>query len=180
MNTKNLPILVGIFLPIVFILIISLVIFLPSLSIKPQYNFLYTGRNDYYNYDGGYKNNYKVENGKIALDPVPPLTDKNVIQKYKGDMAKIYLYDVKNNSSHEISFVEALKLNLDPGPSSPDGYTISYQYGHDGIFELFGSGDNTGWSIVKGRGKKTLIGLSSGSSYSRWYDGDLKFIGWVK
>ena len=37
---KNIPLLIGIALPIIFIFAISVIIFTPSLFIKPQYNFL--------------------------------------------------------------------------------------------------------------------------------------------
>jgi hypothetical protein len=177
MNTKNLPLIVGIALPILFILIISALVFLPSLSIKPQYNFLYTNQDDYYSYGQGYKNTYKVENGKIALEPLP-VPPKGELISYKSDSPKIYFYDFKNNSSHEITWKDALKLNLDPGPSSPDGYNVSYYYGNDGIFELFGSGNNSrGYFVSKGSAKKKLSGLLA-DNYS--YQGNFKFIGWVK
>ncbi len=176
MNTKNLPLIIGIALPIIFILIISVIIFTPSLSIKPSHNFIYTTENQYYyGYDQGYKNMYKIENGRVALEPLPVRPTPYV---YKGDMPTLYIYDVRTDSSHQISFSEAQSLSLDPGPSSPDGYTVSYQYGHDGIFELFGSNnDNNGYFVSKGNGKKKLSGLTSDIYRNQ---GNFKFIGWIK
>jgi hypothetical protein len=56
---------------------------------------------------------------------------------------------------------------------------VTYEYGHDGIFELFGSrNDNDGYFISKGNGKKKINGLSSDqySRYGRWFN----LIGWIK
>ncbi len=172
---KNLPLIIGIALPLVFVLIISLVIFLPSLSVKPQYNFIYT-TNDYYSYNQAYKNTFAIENNHIVLQPVSIRAGET----YVGTMPTLYLYDVKANNSHQISFDEAKNLTLDAGPSSPDGYTIKYQYNNEGIFELFGSNGNNdrGYFVTKNNGAKKLTGFPATDYY--WSDGSLKFIGWIK
>lgn len=95
MKTKHLPLIVGISLPIIFIVIISIVIFTPSLFIKPQHNFVYTTEDSYYAYNQEYQNIYKVENGRIVLEPVPPR--ENIVQTKISPT--LYLYDVKTNSS---------------------------------------------------------------------------------
>ncbi|KND49130.1 MAG: hypothetical protein AB198_02570 [Parcubacteria bacterium C7867-003] len=174
-TTKNWPLLIGIALPIIFILIISLVIFTPNLSIKPAHNFLYSNESPYYYYNDGYSNTFSVSNGKLVTTPVPAVNGV----KYKGDYPPIYLYDVKNNSTHQISVEEARNFYLDPGPSSPDGYTVEYKYSNSGIFELFGSGSReNGYVISKGNGVKRLNGLNSTDRY--YSSGNFKLIGWVK
>lgn len=175
--TKNIPLLIGITLPIVFILIISVVIFTPSLFIKPQYNFLYSNNDSYYyDYNNRYSNTYVVENNRLSLSPLPATAGVT----YKADNPPLYLYDVKNNSSHQVEWSEAKNFNIDPGPSSPDGYVVKYQYSNDGIFELFGSnGNQNGYVISKGNGSKKLNGLNS-NGYSYYNSGNFKFIGWVK
>jgi hypothetical protein len=178
MKNKNLPIIIGVALPLVFIVVISIIIFTPTLFVKPGFNFLYTTMDNYYGYNQGYKNTYKVVNNHIELEPIPLIEEYNKNIPYKAEAPTIYLYDVTNNSSHEISLEEAKKFFLDPGPSSPDGYSIKYQYGHDGIFELFGSNNNrNGYFIAKDSGAKKLEGLKS-DRY--WGSEDLKFIGWIK
>ncbi len=170
-------------LPLVFIIVISIVIFTPSLFIRPMHDFVYTEeRGDYYNRQ--YQNTYKVENDRIALDPIPVTTKEVIVYENgspKKELApKLYRYTVKTNSVRQIDFDEAKNLMLDPGPSSPDGYTISYQYGHSGIFELFGSnGNDNGYFISKGSGKKRLSGLV-GDNYRYSYQGNFKLIGWIK
>lgn len=174
--TKNIPLLVGITLPIVFILVISIIIFTPSLFIKPQYNFVYSNIDSYYyDYSSRYSHTYIVENNRISLSPLP-ITEGVT---YKGDKPPLYLYDVKSNSTHQIDWSDAINLNIDPGPSSPDGYIVKYQYSNGGIFELFGSNGNpSGYVISKGNGSKKLNGLYS-TSYS-YNSGNFKFIGWLK
>ena len=88
--TKNIPLLIGITLPIIFILIISVVIFTPSLFIKPQYNFLYSNNDSYY-YDYRYSNTYTVENNRLSLSPLPATSGVT----YKDGNPPLYLYDVK-------------------------------------------------------------------------------------
>lgn len=167
---KNIPLLVGIALPILFIVGISIAVFVPSIFINPQHNFIYTEENTYYGYGQGYRSTYKVENDRIVLEQLP-MRDKDT---YKGDAPTLYVYNIKTDTSHQISIDQADLLRIDPGPSSPDGYTVSYQYGHSGIFELFGSSsDSNGFFIAKDNGKKKLSGLIVNQ-------GNFKLIGWVK
>jgi hypothetical protein len=174
MKIKNLPLIIGIALPVVFILIISVVIFTPSFFIKPSHNFLYTVSDNYYGYDQAYRNTYNVEQNRIVLEAVPAKENWT----YKGDVPTLYLYEVRTNASHQITLDEAKGYVLDPGPSSPDGYTVAYQYSHNGVFELFGSNnDNSGYFISKGSGKKRLNGLT-GDRY--WNQGNFRLIGWIK
>ena len=174
--TKNIPLLVGITLPVVFIFIISIVIFTPSLFIKPQYNFLYSNDNSYYSYNQGYSNTYAVKDNHLSLNPLPTTTGVT----YKGDNPPLFLYNVKDNSIHQVDFNTAKDFVLDPGPSSPDGYTVEYKYSNEGIFGLFGGSSNNqnGYVISKGNGSKKLNGL--GSNGYNYYQGNFKFIGWVK
>jgi hypothetical protein len=174
MNNKNLPLIVGMVLPLFFIAVVSLVIFLPSISVKPEHNFIFSDEGDYYN--GGYKNFYKVKDGVLTLEPVSVgAYDKAY---YVKDYPKIFVYDVKKHTSKEITLEEAKKLDLDPGPSSVDGYNIVYEGGHYGIFEIFGSNDGArGYFIAKGNAKKKLSGLLR-DGYG--YNYNFKFIGWIK
>jgi hypothetical protein len=177
MKIKNLPLIVGISLPILLIAIVSLVIFIPSLSIKPQYSFIYIANDGFSDYDQFYKNTYVIENEQIALKPVP--TRKDVTFKLKGDSPILYFYDMKNNTSRKISLEEAQEYLVDAGPSSPDGYTVTYQYNTDGIFDLFGSRGNNGEYIIsKGRGSKKLTGLAF--TDQNYYQQNLTLVGWVK
>ena len=178
MKTKNLPLIIGITLPIVFIVIISIIIYIPALSIRPSYNFIYT-TNDDYAYNQVYRNTYNVVNGHIALqniDVKPPLTN----QVYKGDAPDLFFYDVKTNTATKITPDQAKAYTLDPGPTSPDGYTINYEYSNEGIFSLFGSNSrDSGYFIEKNSGRKRLDGLV-GQNGTYYYQGYVKILGWIK
>lgn len=171
---KNLPLLVGIALPLVFIGLIALFVFLPTTYIKPAHDFVYASVDGYYDYY--YVNTYNVENGQIALaSSTAPVPNPSYVQRIQ--MPDLFVYNVKDNSSHKITFEEAKKYTLDPGPTSPDGYNIQYDYSHDGIFEVFGSNNNSGYFIAKDKGQKRLTGLVS-DRY--WGQGNFKLIGWIK
>ncbi len=175
MNMKNLPLMVGIALPLLLIGGISLVIFGPSLSVKPVHDFIYTSDDDYYSYARDYQNSYRVVGGRITLEAVQPQLGYTPAKT----APPLYLYDVQTDTAHQITFEDALRYTLDPGPSSPDGYSITYQYGHDGIFELFGSSnEDNGYVISKGNGAKRLPGITGNGRYS--YDGRFKLIGWIQ
>ncbi len=178
MKSKHLPLIIGVALPVLFIIIISLVIFTPSLSVKPQHNFIYTTENPaYYSYNETYKNTYRVEGEKIVQVPIVYPAENPRLQDVK-DAATLYLYDVKANTSHQITLEEAAKYVVDPGPSSPDGYSVEYTYGHDGIFEIFGSNNsNDGYFISNGKGKKRLGGITN---YRYYGSGNFRLIAWIK
>jgi hypothetical protein len=144
---KNLPLITGIALPIIFIAAISIVVFASSLSIRPQHDFIYSLSSlDYYHQDAA--------------------------------STTLYLYDLRTNSSHQIASSDVSTYALDPGPSSPDGYTVQYEYNNDGLFDLFGSGGNdSGYFIEKGGAGKKLTGMAGTGTY---YQGDFKLVGWVK
>jgi hypothetical protein len=171
---KHLPLIVGIALPIIFIIIISIVLFVPSLYVKPQHNFIYTTLPDYYSYNQGYQETYKVRDSHIVTERVVPREKETQL----SGAPTLYVYDVHADTSHQVTFDEVKGLAVDPGPSSPDGYTVAYEYNNDGIFELFGSNnENNRFFISKGNGKKKLNGLI-GDRY--WYQGNFRLIGWVK
>lgn len=187
MNTKHIPLIAAIALPILFIIVLALTISLPSSRIKPEFDFVYvdvTERyNDPYYVDVQYKNRYVVTDGKITLSPIKlaPSPYKDISLSYEIEIVEaptLYFYDVEENTSREISLEEAQKLSVDAGPASPDGYQIKFEYGNDGIFELFGSNDRTGYFITKGNGKKSLSGFDS--SYGYYSSDDIELVGWIK
>ncbi len=173
MKNQYLPLIVGVSLPLILILAISIVIFTPSLLVNPKHNFIYTTSSAYYPYNYEYRNTYKVENDRLVLEAVPPR--ENITQT--KDLPTLYVYDVRSDSAHQITFEEAQDYSIDLGPSSPDGYTLIYQYGNNGIFELLGSGnDNRGYFISRSNGKRKLNGLAGDG----WNSSNFKLIGWIK
>lgn len=172
MNTKNLPLFVGITLPVLFIALISVAVYIPRLSLHPQYNFVYTPA--YWStYD--VQNDYKITDGHLVMTPNSLPKDVKQPAKVAPDL---YLYDIQNNTSHQITFEEAQKYTFTAGPSSPDGYVVGFKNGNAGIFELFGSsGDYNAVYISKnGAGKK----LDAIASDAYGYRGGFRFIGWIQ
>jgi len=170
---KNLPLIIGLALPILFIIIIAIVVYLPSNFVNPQHNFIYKEQS----YDS-YRNDVVIVGDKVSLAPTN-ITEKGIVADpylQVKDYPKIYLYDFSKNASYEISLEEAQKFSVAKGPSSPDGYSIERNYNHSGIFEIFGSyEDNSGYFITSPDGaKRKLTGIQGEYYY------DLDIIGWVK
>ncbi len=190
MLKKHLPLIVAIALPIIFIGILALVIAVPSMRISPQHDFIYIDMQEKNARSMGYpyayiqyRYEYAIEGGKLTRLPLngrqgadfrefPPPNE----QVEYVDAPTLYYYSVTENTSREISFADAEKLSLVSGPSSPDGYNVSYEYNSDGVFELFGSDNNSGYVITKGTGRKMLTGMPSNQDY---YGGSFTLIGWV-
>lgn len=175
------PLIIAISLPIVFIVILALTVFVPAASINPQYDFIYTTEQDRYSYakETVYENRYQVTDGKLTQVSVNlnRSEDERVLARTEfREAPTLYRYDVKEDSSKEITFEEAQALDIDRGPSSPEGYTVKYEYNSDGIFELFGSNRGSGFYMVKGSGKKQLPGLVG----DRYYGDQINVIGWIK
>ncbi len=185
MNTKHLPLIIGISLPFIFIIVGLSILLIPDLFIKPAHDFIYINERVNYGYNREYKNTVKVESGKIALEPLFIEDQSNTAigpqaqaQSLQKDIPTLYRYDMKSDTSHQITLEEAQGYEVDPGPSSPDGYTVAYKYGHNGIFELFGSNNNQdGYFISKDGTQKKLHGLTNNNS---GYRGDFTLIGWIK
>lgn len=189
MNNKKMPLILALVLPIVFVIVLALVILVPNMSVKPQHDFVYMVYNqnqayDYYTYGNTlYKNTYDLKEDKIVLKPLPLINKDNIVENgtptINEEAPKMYYYDIKNQTSRELSLKDAQQLSLQKGPSSPDGYTISYSNQYDeGIIGLFGSSDKSAYVITKGRGKKELSGITTGNVYYARNEFDI--IGWIK
>jgi hypothetical protein len=169
---KNLPLIIGIALPIVFIAVIAAVLYVPSLFVNPKHDFLYTLPDSNYYYYGSYENEYVVKNGALTVSPLPLRGDEKIL----ATLPDLYLYDVETDTSKQIDREEAQMLKLSPGPSSPDGYLVEYRYSNSGIFELFGGGGNdNGYVIQKEGAAKHLSGLGNANGWS----GNFSFVAWI-
>jgi hypothetical protein len=172
---KNWPLFVGLALPIIMILALFVIIYLPGSFIKPKYNFIYS-TTDYY--DSGL---YFVVNGKLVENKIDcakaefPATceqdqTKNILS------TKLYLYDFQKEQSLELTATEAQKYTLNNNSESPDGYQIQDgRYRNNGIFELFGTNNNENKIMVRGQvGGKVINNLLLNDRYYSF-----KFIGWL-
>jgi hypothetical protein len=171
---KNLPLIVGIGLPVLFVIVLFIAVAIPNSNIHPGHDFVYTFDGVAPYYSDTYRDTYAVQDGHIV--PKPIQTTNTASSAALKDRAPLYLYDVQNDSTHEISLADAQALSLVPGPSSPEGYTVDYRYGSEGIFDLVGGSHNeNGYYLVFKNGTRKLSGL--GSNYNGY---NFHLIGWVK
>jgi len=186
---KNLVVVLAFMLPIAFIVIIALVVYLPSLFLSTNYNFLYASCNNGTNYDYSYdcnnylKDRYAVIDNKLVINDTDLLLDSNndtTLDNTEKYTAHIFLYDTEKNESREVTFEEAQTLTLNSLLTSPDGVTVSgyYDRSNNGVVSIFGgSSSSYNYYIAKGRSKSKLNLINNINQY--YNQGDFKFIGWV-
>ncbi len=182
---QNFAILLAFILPLVLIAGVALSVYLPSVSLSTNYNFVYSscfGGTDYYSYqcDRYLQGRYSVVNGKIVLNPLNPNqdSDKNgVLDINETYTARLFLHDTQKNESKEITLEEGQTLMLNGLLTSPDGVTVSSHYNNSGDFFIFGGGSSSyGYYLTKGKAK-TKLELISNDRY--YYQNNFRFIGWV-
>lgn len=171
-NKKNFPLVIALSIPLLMILLVASFIYFPGIGKSPKHNFVYlTGDSVYY----GYSREYKIVNGRLIHTPLPPGSYPDFANKQSYSQPSFYLYDVKSNTSKEISYSEAQNLNLDPSNISPDNYVIERGNGGGGLF-FDGGRDYNSW-FIKGynRSHKLNLKLTGPDSYYNF-----QFMGWVK
>lgn len=168
MRKENLPIIIGITLPLALIAVIAAVIFIPaSLTEPPETDLIMVDNN--YAYGAGH---YEVRGNALVLveDPVPP----NDPYYRKGNPPQLYRYDVETDRMTVITEAEAKKLRLDPSPTSPDGFSLDHGGGNGGVFPFFFFDDgNQGLYLRKGAYAQQM---STPAAYDMWR---YQFLGWV-
>ena len=182
---RNLPIIVAILLPIIVVGGVLLTLYLPSRDINPEYNILYVvnnSANGYYSNECG----YLISEGELMREDVPQASSNNIPReittriKPDVDQPKLYVFDVKTEETKELSYNEALELDIiKAGSISPEGYSVSYtrDYNNSGIFELFGGYSREyGWRFTDG---KVSIFKKSVMPDPRYYY-NAEVLGWIK
>ncbi|MFA6256772.1 MAG: hypothetical protein WCT29_00470 [Candidatus Paceibacterota bacterium] len=186
---KNFAILLAFILPVLLIVVVVLVTYIPSFFVDTNYNFIYVScgdGNNYYSYNyecaGLARQRYSVENNRLVINPVSPQEDidTNKITNLSATLnnARIFLHNTEKNESREITLAEAQMLTLNGLITAPDGVTISsyYQQG-DYIFPFGGSSSSYGYYLTKGKGKQKLNLVNTSDRY--YYRDNFEFIGWV-
>lgn len=163
---NNLTLIIGLSIPIIMTIVVTLIVYLPGLFIQPKYDFVYVVGKNY-----PYYQQYSVSGGKIIKKPV------NINNNYKAvDDSQIFVYDVVKNTAKEITFSEAERLDLNPSKTSPDGFEITYGSGGRGYFPFYYSSSDYYTRYIQGNGVSKKLNLQLNGSYY----GDFQFIGWVK
>jgi hypothetical protein len=183
---NNLPMLVGIGLPVAFVVALFAFVALPGMfGAKPGVDFVFAIKGEGY-YNGLVSCEYSVRDEKITVTPVrqdyAQLAEKlptNVEVKCdENNSPEIYHYSVNSKALREISFEEAQEFNLDKGPTSSDGFTARLRSQQYDIFDVLGAGENRPTvEIVKdGRARET-VELPAQDFY--YYDDRFDFVGWI-
>ncbi len=164
MKKENIPVLIGISLPVTLVLAFMVYLFLPNIMPGTDYNFIYTvGENRYSPWN---EENYKYE-----------VVGNQIV--YTGDQSnpsvELYLYDTEKDTSRLISISEANEFHIYPGPSSPDGFTAQYEFRRNDFFFFYGSSGDSGYYIRKKNRSKKLTGL-----HWNYHNSYFRLIGWIK
>ena len=166
--SKHLPLIIGIGVPVVFLLLVFIFSFLlPNVFVNPSYNFLYI---DSYYYDAYYYDaKFAVQNQKLSFNCTSDQyrNCSNVLNR-----VKFYKHDFSKDANVQITLEDAQQLKLDSSDVSPDGYKFDTKSGSDYfIFPLFGSSSSSGFSIHKGWLSKSV------SLNGQYYT--INFVGWI-
>ncbi len=179
---QNITIVLAFALPFILIFGVVVSIYIPSLFVKTDYNFIYafcTNQN-YYSCDSTLPKKYTVKNGKLVIrdeSAAPIDTNKNGIPDMKEYPARLFLHDTKTNTSREITKEEAESLTLRGLLTSPDGASVSGRYDRNGgDFFLFGGSSSYNYYLMQGKGSARLNLIQNSGSY---YQNNFEFIGWV-
>ena len=130
MSKENLPLIVGITLPIALVVLIAAVIYIPAMFAKPPVvDFIFVDNNY------SYGQHYEVRRGKILLVedyiPEPPAKRQPELEP------QIYRYDLEQDKAVTLTQKEAEQLTIDPAQYSSDGFLVSQGGGGGGIFPFF-------------------------------------------
>jgi hypothetical protein len=168
---KNIPLIVGLSIPVLMILFIAGSIYLPGVlsKAKPQFNFLYsTGGNWGQEY-------FFIQQGKLQKRELKQ-TSPNSPNLPNSEM-RLMTHDVTKNESRETSFEEAQLLFLNTAIKSRDGFEIVYGSYSDGLFPLlFFNGSDYNNVYLKGHGKTQRLNTYKQNRYIN----NFHFLGWIE
>lgn len=108
----------------------------------------------------------------------PPVKDYATGEVRQVPDAILYIHDVVKNSSTEISFEEAQKLDLIPGGISPDGLVVGTGVASGGYFPMFWyRAADYNSQYLQGKGYSMKMNIQKGSAYV--YNA-FRHIAWIK
>ncbi len=183
---QNFVLILAFLLPISFIVIVFLVIYLPPLFLSTNYNFIYSACSQETNprlCHDYLDSRYSVVNSKLELNDIDPTLvtdlydDRALLDADKQYKTHLFLHDTEKNESREITEEEARTLKLSALLTSPDGLTVSKGFSGSADFLFFESGYSYNHYLVKGSHKKKLNLIKVHNSY--YGSNNLRFIGWV-
>lgn len=178
MNIKqNLPLVIGLAIPVVLVVALAAIIYVPRLYLKPTVDFVYAVGSypTYINNAENTRTEYRLVNGRLTKTVSPYTAEKPYYDTESPP--EFYRYAVAENKNTPLTEQEITQLNLDPSVEAPDGFKVNNAYSRDNIFEaVFGGRDSSQQVLEKGSVAVKINLVSDADRYS--YDFD--FIGWVE
>ena len=165
-------------LPIVLIVVVAGLVYLPRLWAKPaQYDFVYARDiSSELSVPEMTCPTMWVENGSLVKQDGYTPNGESVT----GCENIVYRYDVTTGQSRRISFVEASALKYQTGTRSKDGYEVRLSYGNSGPF-----GGSGGAIYLSGQGvskQLQLAGIDPNNMYNFQFNNmyNFQFVGWIE
>ena len=184
MKKEHLPLVIGLSIPVLLVVVLAAIIYVPRLYLKPQFDFVYaTGSYpSYVDREGKIRVDYTVVNDRLVKMTVPVEISSDPQDRYYYSLREstppiFYHYDVSEQKNIPLSEAEVVALHLNPAQEAPDGFKIGYGRDSDDIFEsIFGGRDYSERVLTKGSVSIPLNLVKPGEQY---YSSDFDFIGWV-
>lgn len=181
---NNMPLILGITLPILIIIIFAIAQYLPGYLLNPpKENILFA--TDYYEYTNDQYKNYDIDikDGKVKISyrkleytrQKPKLFIFNPISKSSTEI-KYSLPLVSDNKWHNVNIPELKDIKVNNDKTSKDGYTF-YKKNAESINVLglfFNIRNNSNYAISKD-GYSISINPDSNDNFYNIY-----FIGWIQ
>ncbi|MDZ7611719.1 MAG: hypothetical protein U5L10_03065 [Candidatus Moranbacteria bacterium] len=180
---NNYIIIIAFALPILLIVSVALFTYIPTFLVSTDYNFLYATcqKNDSNYYDRDcekyIQNRFEVQNNRLTVDGISDVKNNNqlinIFEVSDGSYdVRFFLHNTEKDESREIPLERALEYKLSGLITSPDGYSVSYEYNRGADFIFFDGGSSRGYYLKKGNGEKKLNLINDRR-------GNFKFIGWI-
>ncbi|MBI4948095.1 hypothetical protein HY844_00860 [Candidatus Berkelbacteria bacterium] len=175
--------LVSLSVPVIFLAVVLLSIFISGSFVKPDSNFVYFVMD---NDNPKFGANHMIVNGKLKFDcRVYDLGEFDVdCNSREMESLEFFLYNTNTNESMSITIEQAKSFTYFDGLTSSDGYTVAPHYGTGGMFAFMDSdGDFFGGReeyqlLLKGKVFSKRINLSD--KVMGYQIGYPNFVGWVK
>lgn len=199
MKKENIPFYVAIGAPILLVLIIGALSYMPKVFSKSDYNFLYSenSANNQYAFRGNdcivYEKYYQISaDGSISLrdfyiaesgeeDPeivrMKACGGQPMVFRSAPDL---YVFDFETNTSRKIAVDQLPDIKILDINTSPDGYRVSTRYSSGSLLDIFGGSDNrSGVFLIKNGNPVRRIETETSTNESYYSENDFRFIGWV-
>jgi len=181
---ENLVLVLAFSIPLIFIIIVVIIVYLPAKLIYSDYEFAYVQCSGYFAYScEDITNYYRVTDGKISISEYDEdmniesnkitVTHKRSENSYdRFSTFKFFIYNTKTDESRAVNIDELKELSFFDEDVSPDGYSVVDEYvGSHDVFPFYFSSSHYGIFLKNNKNRREIV-LDGGSR-------DIDFLGWV-